>query len=498
MDRRSKFDDGKNFQEGKSLEKLFKLKQNGTNVRTEVVAGITTFLAMAYILAVNPNILSAAGMPSDAIFAATAISAAFATLIMAFYANYPVVLASGMGLNAYFAFTVVPQLASQGITDPWKVALTAILFEGVIFIILSIFKFRETLVNKVPQNLKLGISAGIGLFVTIVGLKGAGIVDTDAMTAMKDGSMPGIKDMVAFGDVGVSSSSLVKLGGVGSAPVVLAFVGILIIAALWHFKVKGSILIGIIATWVLGIVAQLTGWYQGVSLIPDFSNYAVFAPVQSMATTTAFQFDFTYVAGNLVNFLVIVFAFLFVDLFDTVGTLIGVAQEGGLLDKKGELPRVGRALMADAIGTVGGACLGTSTVTSYVESTTGVAAGGKTGLTAMTSAIMFLLALPLYPVFLAIPSFATTPALVFVGLLMLKNVTKMNFDADIADTIGGFFAIIMMPFTYSIANGIMFGIISWVILKVITGKIKDIHPVMWISFGLFILRIVTIIMGVSS
>ncbi len=461
------------------MEKLFKLKENGTTVRTEIVAGITTFLAMAYILAVNPNILSAAGMPNDAIFAATAISAAFATLIMAFFANYPVVLASGMGLNAYFAFSVVPQLAEQGITDPWRVALTAILFEGVIFIILSIFKFRETLVNKVPKNLKLGISAGIGLFIAIVGLKGANITVDDP-------------------------STLVTLGDVGSPQVVLAVLGLLIIAALWHFKVKGAILIGIVATWIFGMIAQVTGWYQvdpaasAFSVIPDFSNYTVFAPVQSMATTTFFKFDFAYLASNAVNFAVIVFAFLFVDLFDTVGTLIGVAQEGGLLDKNGELPKVGRALMADAVGTVGGAMLGTSTVTSYVESTTGVAEGGKTGLTALTSAVLFLLALPLYPIFLAIPSFATTPALVFVGLLMVKNVTKMDFDSDIADTLGGFFAIIMMPFTYSIANGIMFGIIAWVILKVVTGKIKDIHPVMWVSFVLFAVRIVTIIMGVSS
>ena len=461
------------------MEKLFKLKENGTTVRTEIVAGITTFLAMAYILAVNPNILSAAGMPNDAIFAATAISAAFATLIMAFFANYPVVLASGMGLNAYFAFSVVPQLAEQGITDPWRVALTAILFEGVIFIILSIFKFRETLVNKVPKNLKLGISAGIGLFIAIVGLKGANITVDDP-------------------------STLVTLGDVGSPQVVLAVLGLLIIAALWHFKVKGAILIGIVATWIFGMIAQVTGWYQvdpaasAFSVIPDFSNYTVFAPVQSMATTTFFKFDFAYVTSSSINFAVIVFAFLFVDLFDTVGTLIGVAQEGGLLDKNGELPKVGRALMADAVGTVGGAMLGTSTVTSYVESTTGVAEGGKTGLTALTSAVLFLLALPLYPIFLAIPSFATTPALVFVGLLMVKNVTKMDFDSDIADTLGGFFAIIMMPFTYSIANGIMFGIIAWVILKVVTGKIKDIHPVMWVSFVLFAVRIVTIIMGVSS
>ena len=461
------------------MEKLFKLKENHTTVRTEIIAGLTTFLAMAYILAVNPSILSASGMPSQAIFAATAISAAFATLVMAFFANYPVVLASGMGLNAYFAFSVVPQLSAQGIKDPWQVALTAILCEGIIFIILSFFKFRETLVNKVPQNLKLGISAGIGLFIAIIGLKGANIIVSDA-------------------------STLVSLGDMSSPDVVLSLVGILIIAALWHFKVKGAILIGIVATWILGIIAELTGWYQvnidaGVySVIPSFENYSVFAPVQSMAENTLFKFNFSYIASNTVNFLVILFAFLFVDLFDTVGTLIGVAHEGKMLDEKGELPRVGRALMADAVGTVVGAALGTSTVTSYVESTTGVAEGGRTGLTALSSAVLFLLALPLYPIFLAIPSFATTPALVFVGLLMLKNVTKMDFESDIANSVGGFLAVIMMPFSYSIANGIMFGIIAWVILKVVTGKVKDVHPVMWVSFVLFALRIATIILGVAS
>ena len=461
------------------MEKLFKLKANGTNVRTEIIAGITTFLAMAYILVVNPSILSVTGMPWNSIFAATAVSATFATLIMAFFANYPIVLAPGMGLNAYFAYTVCDQLAKDGITDPWKVALTAILVEGVIFIILSIFKFRETLVNKVPKNLKLGISAGIGLFIVIVGMNNAHVTLSD-------------------------ETNIVKMGDVGSPQVVLAIVGILLIAVLWHFKVKGAILIGILATWVFGIIAQLTGWYavdpaNGVySVIPSFEGYTAFAPVQEMATTTAFQFDFSYVTSHVLDFAVVVFAFLFIDLFDTVGTLIGVAQEGKLLDEKGELPKVGRALMADAIGTVGGACLGTSTVTSYVESTTGVAEGGRTGLTALVSAVMFLLAIPLYPIFSAIPSFATTPALVFVGLLMLKNVTKMDFDTDIADTIGGFFAIVIMPFTGSIANGIMFGILSWVFLKVVTGKIKEIHPVMWVSAALFVLRIVTMVMGISS
>ncbi|MBQ9460944.1 MAG: NCS2 family permease [Clostridia bacterium] len=460
------------------MEKLFKLKQNGTTVRRELVGGLTTFLAMAYILAVNPSILSAAGMPSQAIFAATAVSAAFSTMIMAFFANYPVVLASGMGLNAYFAYSVVPQLAEQGVTDPWKVALTAILFEGVIFVLLSFVKFRETLVNKVPENLKLGISAGIGLFIVFIGLHGANIVTDDP-------------------------TNLTTLGTLSSPSVVLAIVGILIIAALWHYKVKGAILIGITLTWIFGMIAELTGWYHvdaanGIySVIPNFEGYSPFAPLQLMASETFCKFDFSYMTVNPLNFIVIMFSFLFVDLFDTVGTLIGVAQECNMLNEKGELPRVGRALMADAVGTIAGAALGTSTVTSYVESTTGVAAGGRTGLTALTSALLFLLSLTLYPIFLAIPSFATAPALVFVGLLMIKNITKMKFDGDIADSVGGFFAIVMMPFTNSIATGIMFGIISWVILKIVTGKIRDIHPIMWVSFVLFGVRIATMILGLA-
>lgn len=452
------------------MEKFFKLKEHGTNAKTEIIAGITTFLSMAYILAVNPSILSAAGMDSGAVFTATAVSAAFATVIMGVFANYPVALASGMGLNAYFAYTVCPQLAEMGITEPWKVALAAILVEGVIFIILSLFKFREALVNSVPANLKYGISAGIGLFISIVGLKGAGLVIGDA-------------------------STLVALGDVSSPQVVLAFVGLIVIGIMWHFKVKGAILWGILITWVLGIIAELTGWYAvnveaGVySLIPNFSN-GILPP--SMGSTF-FKFDFSFAAQHIVDFAAIVFAFLFVDLFDTVGTLIGVADQGGLLTKDGKLPKAGAALMSDAVGTVAGACLGTSTVTSYVESTAGVAEGGRTGLTAISTAVMFVLALFLSPIFLAIPSFATTPALVFVGLLMMKSVLKMKFEGDIADVVGGFLALIMMPFSYSIANGIMFGIVAWVILKVCTGKIKDIHPVMWVAFALFVLRIVTLV-----
>jgi AGZA family xanthine/uracil permease-like MFS transporter len=466
------------------LEKLlahFKLREHGTDVKTEVIAGITTFLSMAYILAVNPSMLAAAGMDQGAVFTATAVSAVIATIIMGVFANYPVALASGMGLNAYFAYTVCPMLTEMGITEPWRVALTAILIEGVIFIVLSLFKFRETLVNSVPANLKYGISAGIGLFISIVGLKGAGVITTDAFAIVGED-----------GTATVSSSTLVALGNLGSAEVVLAFVGLILIGIMWHFKVKGAILWGILGTWVLGIIAQLCGWYQGLSLIPDFSG-GILPP--SLASTF-FKFDFGFIAGHFVNFAAIVFAFLFVDLFDTVGTLIGVADQGGLLNEKGELPNAGPALMSDAIGTVAGSVLGTSTVTSYVESTAGVAEGGRTGLTAISTAIMFVLALFLSPIFLAIPSFATTPALLFVGLLMMKSVLKMSFDGDIADVVGGFLALVMMPFTYSIANGIMFGIVAWVILKVCTGKVKDVHPVMWVSFALFALRIITLIVPV--
>lgn len=450
------------------MEKFFKLKEHGTTVKTELVAGLTTFLSMVYILAVNPNILSASGMEPGAIFTATAVSAAFATLIMAFFANYPVALASGMGLNAYFAYSVCIPLAEAGVQDPWKVGLTAVLVEGIIFIILSFFKFRETLVNKVPANLKYGISAGIGLFIVLVGLEGAGIVISDPAT-------------------------VVGMGNIVSPEFALAMIGLIIIAVVNHFRVPGAILIGILATWVLGILAQTVGWYQvdvenGVySLIPSF------AAGMKPAAPNLFQFDFSYVASHVTEFIVIVFSFLFVDLFDTVGTLLGVADRGGLLNEKGELPRAGAALMSDAIGTVAGACLGTSTVTSYVESSAGVAAGGRTGLTALTTGVLFLASLVLSPIFLAIPSFATTPALIFVGLLMMASVRKMTFEGgDIAEVTGGFMAMIMMPFTYSIANGIMFGVLSWVIIKICMGKVKEVHPVMWIASALFVLRIISI------
>ena len=449
------------------MEKLFKLKEHNTDVRTEMIAGLTTFLSMVYILAVNPSILAAAGMNPAAVFTATAVSAAIGTLFMAFFANYPIALASGMGLNAYFAFSVCAPLAEAGVDDPWKVALAAVLVEGIVFVLLSLCNFRERLVNDVPFNLKKGITAGIGLFITIIGLKGAGIVSANAAT-------------------------LVSLGVVKQPEFILGMFGIVLVATLYNFKVEGYLLIGILSTWVLGMVAQATGWYQvdvdagKFTLFPDFNNSS-FVP----AMPELFSFHFQWIGSHIIDFAIIVFSFLFVDLFDTVGTLIGVAAKGNLLDKDGNLPRAKGALLADAVGTIAGACLGTSTVTSYIESSAGVANGGRTGLTSATTAVLFLVALFFAPVFLAIPAFATTPALVWVGLLMMSSIKEMSFDGDIADVVGGFFAIVMMPFTYSIANGIMFGIIAWVLLKVVTGKAKDVPVVMWISFVLFVLRMVT-------
>ena len=452
------------------MEKLFKLKEHNTTVKTEVMAGITTFLTMAYILAVNPDMLSASGMDSGAVFTATALASALATFIMAFWANYPIALSAGMGLNAYFAYTVcLGQL--NGIEDPWKIALAAVLVEGIIFIILSFFKLRETIVNAIPENLKYGITSGIGLFIAFVGLKGAGVVVSD-------------------------DSTLVALGNFGRPEVALCLIGILVIAVMNHYNVKGSILWGILITWILGIIAQLTGWYVvdpdagAASLIPSLSASSFIPPSIS---STFCKFDFAWIGSHVSEFVVIVFSFLFVDMFDTIGTVIGVAEKADLLDEDGNLPRVGRVLMADAIGTVAGSMLGTSTVTSFVESSSGVAEGGKTGLTAMTTGILFLVALFLSPIFLAIPSFATAPALVIVGFFMASSIKKMNFDGDLADSIGGYLAFLMMPLTYSIANGIMFGVLAWFIIKVCSGQVKKIHPVMYIVCALFIIRVITII-----
>ncbi len=454
------------------MEKFFKLKERGTNVRTEVIAGITTFLAMAYILAVNPSLLGIIpdGPGAPAIFMATALSAAIATICMAFFANYPVALASGMGLNAFFTHTICLKMGYS-----YKVALTAILIEGLIFMVLSLFKFREALVNKIPKNLKLGITAGIGLFITIIALINAGVVINDDTT-------------------------LIGLGDLGSPQVALAIIGLSSLLIVHHYHVKGDILIGILATWALGIAAELIGWYvpnpdaKVFSVIPNLSWEAIKA---NFATPALFQFDFAFIKDHVVSFLIVMFTFLYTDIFDTVGTLIGVAQKGDLLDENGELPKASGALMADAVGTVAGACLGTSTVTSYVESSAGVSAGGRTGLTALVTGILFLVAIPLAPIFLAIPGFATTPAMLFVGFLMLSAVKEMDFDGDIADAIGGFFAIVMMPMTYSIANGIMFGMLAWVVLKLACGKAKDISAIMWVSVALFAAYVVLKVMGLA-
>lgn len=384
------------------LERIFKLSEHGTNVRTEIIAGLTTFLTMAYILAVNPNILGTV-MDKGGVFMATAIASAIATFFMAFLANYPIALSAGLGLNAYFAYTVcLGELG--GAPNAFMICLTAVFVEGIIFILLSVLKAREALVNGIPQNLKNGISAGIGLFVAYIGLQSAGIVKFTT----SDGS------------------TSIGLGDFGSPQVALALIGFLIILVLQHYNFKGSVLIGILATWVLGMIAQKIGWYvvdpdAGVfSVFPDFSQGLQFSGLSK----TAFKFDFGWAASHIIQFIAIVFAFLYVDLFDTVGTVVGIADKAGLLDKDGNLPRVGRVFMSDAIGTTVGACLGTSTVTSFVESSAGVAAGGRTGLSAATTGVMFLLAIFLSPVFLAIPSFATAPALIYVGMLMVSSAKR--------------------------------------------------------------------------
>ena len=446
------------------LEKQFHLKEHGTTVHTEIIGGITTFLSMAYILAVNPSILGAV-MDPGGVFAATALASGVATLVMALYANYPIALSAGLGVNAYFAYTVcLGELG--GAEGAFRIALTAVLVEGIIFIIMSFFKIREQIVNSIPENLKFGITCGIGLFITFIGFVNAGIVINDDAT-------------------------LVGLGSLKTAEVALALIGFLIIITLIHYNVTGAVLIGIILTWILGMIAQSIGWYQGASVFPDFSGG--FVANLSGLQNTAFKFDFAWAIKNLPQFVAIVFAFLYVDLFDTVGTVVGVADKAGLLDEDGNIPRVGRIFFSDALGTVTGACLGTSTITSFVESSAGVGAGAKTGLASVVTGLLFLVSILLSPVFLAVPSFATAPALIYVGMLMISSAKKINYDGDLADTVGAFLALAMMPLTYSIATGIMFSVMSWVLLKVFTGKAKDISPVMWIVFVLFALRIAALV-----
>ncbi len=452
-----------------NLEKLFHLQENHTDVKTEVLAGITTFMTMAYILAVNPNILSASGMDNGAVFTATALASMVATLLMAIFANYPFVLAPGMGLNAYFAYTVVLQMGYS-----WQTALTAVFIEGIIFIILSLTNVREAIFNAIPMNLKHAVSVGIGIFIAFIGMQNAKIV-VDSATLVSIYSFKGSVQGETFFSEGIT--------------VLLALIGILITSILLIKKVRGNMLWGILITWGLGIICQVTGLYQinpelgCYSLLPDFSKGI---SIPSLAPTFM-QLDFKGILS--LDFFVIMFAFLFVDLFDTLGTLIGVASKADMLDKDGKLPRIRGALLSDAVGTSFGAMLGTSTTTTFVESASGVAEGGRTGLTAVVAAILFGLSLFLSPIFLAIPSFATAPALIVVGFLMITSITKIDF-ADYTEAIPAYITIIAMPFMYSISEGIALGVISYVVinLAVKNSSKKPISTLMYVLAILFVIK----------
>jgi len=429
------------------LEKYFNLKQNKTTVKTEVLAGLTTFMTMAYILAVNPDILSATGMDKGAVFTATALSALIATLVMALYAKLPFALAPGMGLNAFFAFTVV-----LGMGHSWQFALTAVFIEGLIFIALTAFNIREMIVNSIPMNMKHAISVGIGLFIAFIGLKNAGIIVSNPAT------------FVTLGDV----TNIAENGGAVVALLALVLTGVLL-----ALKVKGALLYGILIGAVIGLPL-------GITTLPSSFDFT-----PPSLSPIFLQFEWTEVLT--LDMLIVVFTFLFVDMFDTVGTLIGVSSKANMLDKEGRVPRVKQALMADAVGTTVGAMLGTSTVTTYVESAAGVSEGGRTGLTSLTVAGLMFLALFLSPIFLMIPGAATAPALILVGAMMMTPVKNINFD-DFTESIPAFLTIIMMPLTYSISEGILFGVLSYVLLKILSGKFKDITIVTIVLAVLFMLK----------
>ena len=450
------------------LEKLFKLKENNTNVKTEVMAGITTFMTMAYILAVNPHILSAAGMDAQAVLLATALASFLGTCLMAFLANYPFALAPGMGLNAYFAYTVV---LTYGYS--WQIALMAVFVEGLIFIILSVTNVREAIFNAIPVTLKAAVSAGIGLFIAFIGLQNAKIVVNNDST------------LVTYQNFKADFSSV----GMGA---LLALIGVLITGFLLIKKVKGGILFGILITWVLGILCELVGFYKPN---PDLGMYSViptrfftldFSPLGN-TFGQVFKADFGALK-SITEFIVVIFAFLFVDIFDTLGTLIGVSSKANMLDKDGKLPRIKGALLADAIATSAGAILGTSTTTTYVESASGVTEGGRTGLTAVTTGLLFLVSMVLSPLFLTIPSFATAPALIIVGFYMIASVAKINWE-NMLEAIPAFLCILSMPLMYSISEGIAVGVISWTILHLCAGKAKGkVSILMYVLTVLFILK----------
>ena len=447
------------------LEKWFKLKENNTNVKTEVVAGVTTFMTMAYILAVNPSILSASGMDSNAILMATALASFIGTLAMAFLANYPFALAPGLGLNAYFAYTVCGAMGYS-----WQIALLAVFVEGLIFIVLSVTNVREAIFNAIPMQLKRGVSVGIGLFIAFIGFQNAGIV------VNSDSTLVTVIDFTAdFHTAGISA--------------LLAIIGTFLIVILHIKGVKGSILIGIFATWILGILCQLTGLYTVTpdagyySLIPSWSSFSLSSI--SLTFGQCFRGDFS--AVRITDFIVIILAFLFVDIFDTLGTLIGCANKANMLDKEGKLPRIKQALLADAIATSAGAVLGTSTTTTFVESSAGVAEGGRTGLASVVTGFLFLLALFFAPIFTAIPGFATAPALLFVGFLMITAIAQIDFD-NLTEAIPAYLCLLAMPLLYSISEGIAVGVISYVIINAVCGKAKKITPLMYILAVLFVCK----------
>lgn len=444
------------------LERFFKLKENGTDIKTEVIGGVTTFMAMAYILAVNPSILSTTGMDSQAVLIATALASFVGTLCMALLANYPFALAPSLGLNAYFTYTVC---GSMGY--PWQLALLAVFVEGIIFLLLSLTSVREAIFDAIPLQLKKGVSVGIGLYVAFIGFQNGFIVVNSDATLVTS-----VNFRNDFSNVGICA--------------LLALIGLLIISVLYVKNVKGFILIGIIATWILGIIAQLTDLYTGPSVLPVWSDFNITAVSQTFGqcfNSAAFN------KFNILDFFVIICAFLFVDVFDTLGTLIGCANKAKMLDKDGKLPRIKSALLADSIATSVGAVFGTSTTTTFVESSSGVSEGARTGLASVVTALLFLISIILSPIFIAIPKFATAPALIFVGFLMIMAIKDISFD-DPMEAIPAYLALITMPLLYSTSDGIAVGVISYVIIHVFGGKAKEVKPLMYILSILFVMKYV--------
>lgn len=449
------------------FEKVFKLKENKTNTKTEIIAGITTFMTMAYILAVNPSILADAEMNRTAVLIATCLASFVGTVCMAFMANLPFALSAGMGLNAFFAYTVVGMYGY-----PWQVALLAVFIEGLIFIVLSLTKVREAIFDSIPLSLKKAVSVGIGLFIAFIGLQNAGLV------IKNDSTLVSIVNFTEnFNTAGISA--------------LLAVIGIFITAVLYIKRVKGSILIGIVATWLLGMLCQVCGLYVP-SLDAEF--YSLFPTFQmtdfsKIGETFGQCFNIDMNGVGIFNFIIVIFSFLFVDLFDTLGTLIGVSTKAGMLDKDGKLAKIKPALLADSIATSAGAVFGTSTTTTFVESSAGVAAGGRTGLTALTTAVLFLVSILFAPVFTAIPSFATAPALIFVGFLMFTTISEIKLtDNNYASAIPAYLCVLAMPMFYSIAEGISIGVISYVLINLVCGKRKNINLIMYVLAILFILK----------